>query len=137
MALVSDVLAEYGFRVDPVLDADLEAPDRSYAAVWVAVEEDVVVGSVAVRTLGDGRVAELKRMYLRPSTRGRGLGRALLAEATGWASAHGCASMVLDTSPAMAAAQKLYESVDFQRTGTRTEVGATDERCEVLYELVF
>ena len=136
VSLVSDVLSEYGFRVDPVLDADLDAPEQSYDAVWVAVDDDALIGSVAIRRIGDGGVAELKRMYLRPSMRGRGLGRALLAEAVRWASAAGCRSIVLDTSPAMAAAQGLYESVGFRRTGTRTEVGPTDERCEVLYELV-
>ena len=132
---MSDVLSEFGFRVDPVLDADLDAPEQSYGAVWVAVEDGALIGSVAVRRIGDSDVAELKRMYLRPSWRGRGLGRALLAEAVGWATSNGCRSIVLDTSPAMTAAQALYESVGFKRTGTRTEVGPTDERCEVLYEL--
>jgi hypothetical protein len=35
----------------------------------------------------------------------------------------------------MMAAQRLYESAGFARTGTRTETGAQGSRCEVLYKL--
>src|SRR5215831_11850830 len=55
----------------------LDDPGAIYAALWVAVDGDAVVGSVALRDLGGGAV-ELKRMYLRPDQRGRGLGRQLL-----------------------------------------------------------
>src|SRR5947208_15919846 len=70
-ALVSETLREFGFEPDPALDADLDGPSAAYTALWVAVDGDVVVGSVALRDLGDGAV-ELKRMYLRPDQRGRG-----------------------------------------------------------------
>jgi ribosomal protein S18 acetylase RimI-like enzyme len=133
--LVSDTLAEYGFTVDPVLEADLDDPQARYQAIWVATQNDQVVGSVAMRVLEDGTTAELKRMYLQSSYRGRGLGRALLDEAITWARQGPCRTIVLDTSQAMITAQRLYESVGFQRTGTRTEQGAQDSRCEVLYAL--
>ena len=140
-ALVSTVLTEFGFHVDPVLERDLADPMASYGAVWVAVDGERLVGSVAVRVVkeeagsGDGPVAELKRMYLYPGHRGRGLGRQLLDRAVGWARGAGCRAIVLDTSAEMDAAQRLYESVGFVRTGTRTETGTVDSRCEVLYRL--
>jgi hypothetical protein len=62
--LVATVLAEYGLKVDPVLEADLEHPDTSYQGAWVAVHNGRVVGSVAIRLLDDWKVAELKRIYL-------------------------------------------------------------------------
>jgi GNAT superfamily N-acetyltransferase len=133
--LVATVLAEYGLKVDPVLEADLEHPETSYQGAWVAVHYDRVVGSVAVRLLDDGKVAQVKRMYLQPEHRGRGLGRTLLNHAVHWAKDRGCSSIVLDTSTAMTAAQRLYESAGFARTGTRTETGAHNSRCEVLYKL--
>jgi putative acetyltransferase len=133
--LVATVLAEYGFNLDPILEADLGHPEISYQGLWVAIYEDFLVGSVAIRLLDEGRAAELKRMYLQPDYRGRGLGRNLLNQAIDWAKARGCRSIVLDTSTAMTAAQHLYESVGFARTGTRTETGAHDSRCEVLYKL--
>jgi GNAT superfamily N-acetyltransferase len=60
-------------------------------------------------------------MYLQPEHRGRGLGRTLLNHAIHWAKDRGCRSIVLDTSTAMTAAQRLHESAGFARTGTRTE----------------
>jgi GNAT superfamily N-acetyltransferase len=133
--LVSAVLAEYGFSVDPVLESDLEDPTLAYNQIWVATDGERVVGSVAMRLLGDGKVAELKRMYLQSAYRGRGLGQALLHQAVTWAQAQRCRSVALDTSAAMTAAQRLYESAGFVPTGTRTETGAHDSRCEVLYTL--
>ncbi len=133
--LVATVLVEYGLSPDTILEADLEYPDTSYQGAWVAIDNDGVVGSVAIRLLDDGKIAELKRMYLQPEYRGRGLGRALLNHAIHWARDRGCRSIVLDTSTAMTAAQRLYESAGFARTGTRTETGAHDSRCEVLYKL--
>src|SRR6266540_1951702 len=51
-ALVSETLREFGFAPDPELDADLDDPAATYAALWVAVDGDAVVGSVALRDLG-------------------------------------------------------------------------------------
>jgi GNAT superfamily N-acetyltransferase len=133
--LVSSVLAEYGFSVDPVLEADLDEPQAAYDAIWVATQRGQVVGSVAMRLLGGGTTAELKRMYLAPGHRGRGLGRRLLERALMWAESSSCRTVVLDTSTAMTVAQHLYESAGFRRTGTRTEAGTVDSRCQVLYTL--
>jgi arsenate reductase (thioredoxin) len=133
--LVAAILGEYGFHIDAILDADLEHPDTSYQGIWLAVHNDRVVGSVAVRLLNHGMSAELKRMYLQPEHRGRGLGHTLLSHAVQWTRDRGCRSVVLDTSTDMTTAQHLYESAGFVRTGTRTETGAHDSRCEILYRL--
>jgi putative acetyltransferase len=130
-ALVADTLREFGFEPDPELDAELDDPAASYAALWVAVDGDEVVGSAALRDLGNGRV-ELKRMYLRPDQRGRGLGRELLALALEWARAHGQRAVRLDTSERMVAAQRLYEAHGFERiAGDAPRQG----QCRLLYEL--
>jgi GNAT superfamily N-acetyltransferase len=93
-----------------------------------------VLGSVAMRAVG-GREAELKRMYLLPEARGRGLGRRLLETALGWAREGGFAAVRLDTTAEMRAARGLYESAGFRPYGTRTEVGERDSRCEILFRL--
>jgi molybdopterin-guanine dinucleotide biosynthesis protein A/N-acetylglutamate synthase-like GNAT family acetyltransferase len=113
-ALVADTLAEFGFRADPELDADLEDPGRYYAAVWVALRDGQVSGSIALRRL-DQTELELKRMYLRPELRGRGIGKRLLATALDWARAHGARRVGLDTTEEMAAARHLYEATGFRR----------------------
>jgi GNAT superfamily N-acetyltransferase len=100
-------------------------------ALWIAEQEEDVVGSVALRDLGAGTV-ELKRMYLRPDARGHGLGKQLLGVALDWARAHGKQSVRLDTSDRMVAAQRLYEAHGFERvSGSAPRQG----QCRLLYEL--
>jgi GNAT superfamily N-acetyltransferase len=130
-ALVADTLREFGFQPDPEFDSDLDEPAAVYAALWVIVDDGAVVGSVALRDLGDGAV-ELKRMYLRPSERGRGLGRRLLETSLEWARSHGVRLVRLDTSERMEAAQRLYEAYGFRRVpGDAPRQG----QCRLLYEL--
>lgn len=117
--------ASTAFPSIPFLKADLEKPQEAYGAVWVATDNGEVIGSVATRLLADTRVAELKRMYLKPPYRGRGLGRLLLSEVVQWAESHGCQSLVLDTTSSMTAAQRLYEAAGFTRTGTRRRQAPT------------
>ena len=113
-ALVADTLGEFGFRAEPTLDPDLDDPDAVYEAVWVALSRGRVVGSVALRRLGP-REVELKRMYLRPELRGRGLGRRLLRMALLWSREHRIERIRLDTTEAMADARRLYEANGFIR----------------------
>ena len=130
-ALVGDTLREFGFEPDPAFDSDLDDPAATYAALWIAEDCGNVVGSVALRDLGDGAV-ELKRMYLRADARGRGLGRQLLVTALDWARANEKRTVRLDTSERMVAAQRLYEANGFERVrGDAPRQG----QCRLLYEL--
>ena len=111
--LVAETLREFGFEPDPEIDPDLVDPGV-YSALWIALVGDDVVGSVALRDLGDGAL-ELKRMYLRPDQRGRGLGKHLLATALEYAREREAEVIKLDTSERMIAAQRLYEAHGFRR----------------------
>src|SRR3954447_1757624 len=129
--LVGETLREFGFEPDPALDDDLDDPAAAYAALWIALDDESVVGSVALRDLGDGAV-QLKRMYLRPDQRGRGLGKQLLTLALDWARRNGFKTMRLDTSERMVAAQRLYEANGFER---RPGDAPRQGQCRLLYEL--
>ncbi|MDQ2683536.1 MAG: GNAT family N-acetyltransferase, partial [Chloroflexota bacterium] len=58
-------------------------------------------------------VAEIKRMYLRPEGRGKGIGRALLTELLATARRMGCREARLDTGWFMSDAHRLYQAAGF------------------------
>ena len=81
----------------------------------IARDAGQAVGCVALRPLGDAD-CEMKRMYVRPSHRGSGLGRALAERIVAEGRALGYRQMKLDTLPRLAAAMSLYRSLGFIET---------------------
>lgn len=83
----------------------------------------------------DAATAEIKRMYVRPEHRGRGIGRALIDELLDAARAEGFATVRLETMDVLQASIALYRSRGFQdsRPFTGSEViqvgGGTNVRC--------
>lgn len=80
----------------------------------VAVDEanGTIMGCVALRMLSLD-MAEMKRLYVDPAYRGRGVGRALVEAILAKAREIGFQHMVLDTSFAMKAAISLYLGLGF------------------------
>jgi putative acetyltransferase len=64
-----------------------------------------------------GEYGELKRMYVRPSSRGMGVGAALLAALAAQARRRGLRLLRLETGIAQPEALRLYERSGFQRRG--------------------
>jgi len=79
----------------------------------VAVEGGEAVGVVGVRMLSS-EICELKRMYVRPEFRGRGIGRMLAKRAIKEARDIGYVRMRLDTLSRLKEAVSLYESLGFK-----------------------
>jgi GNAT superfamily N-acetyltransferase len=87
-------------------------PPRGAFHLVVVDGEPAACGGV--RTLGDG-VAEVKRMYVAPRARNRGVARAPLALLESEAAGLGCHAVRLDTGPDMTRALALYLSSGYHR----------------------
>jgi GNAT superfamily N-acetyltransferase len=86
---------------------------RPDGRVLVAVEGGEAVGVVGLRRFS-GKVCELKRMYVRPKSRGKGIGRKLAKRAIEEARVIGYAQMRLDTLSRLKEAVSLYDSLGFK-----------------------
>lgn len=78
----------------------------------VGYEDGVAVCCGGIKRL-DAGTCELKRMYVIPQARGRGVGRVLLGALEARARELGYATARLDTGHRQAAAQHLYESAGY------------------------
>ena len=121
-AAVARELADYLSFIGDALDADgldhdiahwqEEYDGRTGVLLLIADAAGEVVGTAAVRLLGPG-LGELKRMWLRPSRQGRGLGRRLMDACLDEARWLGCRALRLDTQARLEAAVHLYRAYGF------------------------
>ena len=121
--LVAEVQAEYVTRYGGPDDTPLDPTmfDAPSGAFFVAYVDEVpaAMGGWRLRPdvvrLGGGLAAEVKRMYVAPSGRRRGLARAVLAHLEETARNSGAAVIVLETGIAQPEAIALYESSGYEQ----------------------
>ncbi len=116
--LVASYLAEiqktFGYdttRAVPVTDEDFDPPTGTFLVV--RDERGAAVGCGAVRLVESG-TAEVKRMWVSPSIRGRGAGWALLEALEAAAVGLGATVGVLDTNATLTSALALYRAAGWQ-----------------------
>ena len=115
VAVARELFAEYARLVDePCCFADFDRELASLPGDYRLFLAKDAAGCVAVRLLSPD-TAEMKRLYVRGSHRGKGLGRALAEAAIAAAREAGCKRIVLDTLPKMSEAQALYGLLGFRR----------------------
>jgi len=117
--LISEALREYGLPLYlDTVDSDLNDIAASYLARggFFDVLEDEggsIVGCVGLRPIGRFD-CELRRMYLRASSRGKGLGKRMLEHAVARAKALGFCRMRLETASVLKEAIGLYTRCGFR-----------------------
>jgi len=92
------------------LPGDYAPPE---GCILLAQESGHFVGCVALRPLED-KICEMKRLYVRPGYRGRGIGRTLACSVIDRAREIGYEKMRLDTVVTMNEARTLYYSLEFR-----------------------
>ncbi|MFC8261415.1 GNAT family N-acetyltransferase [Streptomyces sp. NPDC057291] len=96
------------------------AVDAGDQRVWIARDGERVAGTIGLEltSLPNARHrAEVTKVMVRPSMRGRGLGRSLLAVAEGAAAEAGLTLLVLDTETG-SPAERLYRSTGWTECGS-------------------
>jgi GNAT superfamily N-acetyltransferase len=109
-----------------LLDADLslrDGKDHSFyapfnttanlQAVVVAYENNQAIGCGAFKAHSDGQ-AEIKRMFVLPEFRGRGMAMQILTELETWAQESNYSSTVLETGKKQPEAIRLYQKAGYQ-----------------------
>lgn len=83
---------------------------------WVAYEGNILVGMVGVERQGNGAM-ELRRMYVSPAHRRKGIAHKMLDFVENWCRNAGIPTMALSTSELQPAAINFYEVSGYQLTG--------------------
>ena len=117
---INDVASRYYGRqaTDEEIDASLrEDPSIDLAlpsgVFLVARQRDAVLGCAGLRLLPE-RVGEVKRLFVAPAARGRGLGAHLMGELERDARGHGLSLLRLDTRHDLVESRRLYAALGYE-----------------------
>jgi putative acetyltransferase len=122
LEVVRALFKEYALSLG--IDLDFQDFDRELAGLpggyappagrlILARQEEQVLGFVGLRKFS-GKICEMKRLYVRPGFRGKGIGRGLARAVIAEAREIGYRRMRLDTLPWMDGAIALYRSLGFK-----------------------
>jgi GNAT superfamily N-acetyltransferase len=91
----------------------LAATYRPPGALLIAYQDQQPVGCVGLAPGPPGRMAEIKRLYVRPGHRRSGIGRLLMTCAHRHAARHGLSQLILDILPARTHVIDFYRSLGY------------------------
>jgi len=132
--ILHSVLTEYGLPWLPTAaDQDVINVEDFYLSTggefWVVEKQGKVVGTAAYYPVKRGEKAvEIRKMYLLPEARGKGLGKYLLTQLENTIAAKGFREIWIETASVLKEAVKLYESSGYQPAS-----GVETPRCDRIY----
>jgi putative acetyltransferase len=132
--LIFSVLHEYGLQSDPFsTDKDLDDIEGFYningGFLGVVEENHVIVATVGIIKV-DNSTCELRKMYLYPNQRGKGLGKKLLEFSLSKAKELKFNRMILETAGPLKEAISLYKKYGF----SEYKPNHLSERCDQAFE---
>ena len=103
--------------LEPADEPHLQNPDETIIAtggqIFVAVEDEMVIGTCAIVPHGPGEF-EVVKLAVLPSAQGRGIGRQLVEASVTFARQQGAQRVTLLSSSRLGAALRLYERAGFK-----------------------
>jgi putative acetyltransferase len=116
-AMIEFDAAEKGtIFADPTLDTMFQNYQTDKAKYFVAEWDGEVVGGAGIKQL-DGTeelICELQRMFLKPETRGKGIGKALMEKCLSFAEDVNYSACYIETLPKMSSAVGMYRKFGFK-----------------------
>lgn len=109
---------EFHINITPEQQPDLQEIPSFYqhgsGNFWVALDQDIVVGTIALVDIGNNEAA-LRKMFVRQDYRGKekGIAKQLLDALLQWAKEHNITNIYLGTTSAFKAAHRFYEKNGF------------------------
>lgn len=133
-SVIRDVLQEYGLPWEPKeADRDVLEVETAYLQTggefWVVEREGKIVGTAAYYPILRGyKAVEIRKMYLLPAIRGKGLGRYLLQQLEAAIAARKFQEIWIETASVLKEAIELYE-----KSGYQNATGVETARCDRVY----
>ncbi|QQE66760.1 putative aetyltransferase YjgM [Leptolyngbya sp. BL0902] len=134
-SVIATVLAEYGLGWEPEgSDRDALEVEAHYwqtgGEFWVVFDGETLVGTAGYYPAHRGEKAvEIRKMYLRPSARGQGLGRYLLRQLEARIQQRGFRHIWVETASVLKEAVQLYETSYYLPAE-----GVETARCDRIYQ---
>lgn len=133
-AVIQQVLEEYGLPWQPdKADQDVIEVESAYLAIggefWLVEHLGEIIGTAAYYPIKRGNNGvEIRKMYLLPKVRGKGIGKYLLQQLENRIADKGYQEIWIETASVLKEAVQLYEKYGYQRT-----TGVETKRCDRVY----